>query len=198
MAHRPIITLTTDFGHHDHFIGTVKGVILSIVPEAEIVDISHELPAFDILEGALTIASAYLYFPAGTVHMVVVDPGVGTARRPIVSTTGAASALSRVPTTACSLWLPVASSASALISLPPRTIFSSRSARPSTRATSSRPSRPIWLRVWLLPTFGEEIRRFHPHRVAEARAAASENTMRGTVIKVDHFGNLITNITPGE
>jgi len=83
LAHRPIITLTTDFGLNDHFVGTIKGVILAISPEIEIVDISHSVQAFDVLDGALTIAQSYSYFPSGTVHLVVVDPGVGTARRPI-------------------------------------------------------------------------------------------------------------------
>lgn len=87
MAHRPIITLTTDFGLNDHFVGTMKGVILNIVPEVEIVDITHAVQAFDVLDGALAIAQAYTYFPAGTVHMVIVDPGVGTARRPILLST---------------------------------------------------------------------------------------------------------------
>jgi S-adenosylmethionine hydrolase len=84
LAHRPIVTLTTDFGLNDHFVGTIKGVILSISPEIQIVDISHSVQAFDVLDGALTIAQAYSYFPSGTVHLVVVDPGVGTARRPIL------------------------------------------------------------------------------------------------------------------
>src|SRR6267143_756659 len=86
LTHRPIITLTTDFGLSDHFVGTVKGVILAIVPEVELVDICHSVQAFDVLDGALTIAQSYSYFPAGTVHLVVVDPGVGTARRPILVT----------------------------------------------------------------------------------------------------------------
>lgn len=64
----------------------MKGVILEIAPEAQIVDISHAVQAFDILDGALTISQAYSYFPSGTVHMVVVDPGVGTARRPLILT----------------------------------------------------------------------------------------------------------------
>src|ERR1022692_3955442 len=67
----PIVTLTTDFGLSDYFVGTVKGVILNIVPDAEVVDISHGVEAFDVLDGALTIAAAYSYFPAGTVHLVV-------------------------------------------------------------------------------------------------------------------------------
>ena len=64
----------------------MKGVILEIAPEAQIIDISHAVQPFDILDGALTISQAYSYFPSGTVHMVIVDPGVGTARRPVIMT----------------------------------------------------------------------------------------------------------------
>ena len=81
----PIITLTTDFGLSDHFAGTMKGVILGIAPRAQIVDITHEVKPFEILEGAFTITQAYRYFPKGTVHLIVVDPGVGSARRPILA-----------------------------------------------------------------------------------------------------------------
>src|SRR5205823_13821392 len=87
LAYRPIVTLTTDFGISDHFVGSIKGVILDIAPDAEIVHISHAVQAFDVLDGALTISQAYSYFPTRTVHLVVVDPGVGTARRPIIAST---------------------------------------------------------------------------------------------------------------
>src|SRR5947208_10107564 len=79
-----VITLTTDFGLADHFAGVIKGVILGICPAAQIVDITHECAAFDISDAAFTIGQAYRYFPRGTAHVVVVDPGVGTARRPIL------------------------------------------------------------------------------------------------------------------
>src|SRR5579859_4094841 len=81
----PIITLTTDYGTNDHLVGTMKGVILKINPDVTIVDISHNVTAYDLLDGALTIGSAYAYFPPKTVHVVVVDPGVGTERRPILA-----------------------------------------------------------------------------------------------------------------
>src|SRR5438128_6157753 len=81
---RAIITLTTDFGLSDHYAGTMKGVILGICPGAQIVDISHEVTPYEIAEGAFVIAQAYRYFPKKTVHVVVVDPGVGTTRRPIL------------------------------------------------------------------------------------------------------------------
>ena len=82
---RPIITLTTDFGLSDHYAGAMKGVILSICPQAEIVDLSHEVGAYEVVEGAFLLAQTYPYFPSGTVHVVVIDPGVGTARRPILA-----------------------------------------------------------------------------------------------------------------
>ena len=81
---KAIVTLTTDFGLSDHYVGTMKGVILSICPQAQIVDISHDVKPFEIGEGAYAIAQAYRYFPRKTVHVVVVDPGVGTSRRPIL------------------------------------------------------------------------------------------------------------------
>jgi S-adenosylmethionine hydrolase len=79
-----LITLTTDFGLSDHYAGTMKGVILGIAPRTQIVDITHECRPYDVPEAAFTIGQAYPYFPPKTVHVVVVDPGVGTSRRPIL------------------------------------------------------------------------------------------------------------------
>jgi len=81
---RPIITLTTDYGTNDHLVGTLKGVILKISPDVDIVDITHNVTPYDLLDGALAIGSAYSYFPARTIHVVVIDPGVGTERRPLL------------------------------------------------------------------------------------------------------------------
>src|SRR5713226_8361265 len=81
----PIITLTTDYGTDDHLVGTLKGVILKINLDTKIVDINHHVAPFDVLDGALSIGAAYRYFPPRTVHLVVVDPGVGTQRRPILA-----------------------------------------------------------------------------------------------------------------
>ncbi len=78
------ITLTTDFGTSDHFVGVMKGVILGISPRARIVDITHEIPPQDVNDGAFAIAQTWRYFPKGSIHVVVVDPGVGSARRPIL------------------------------------------------------------------------------------------------------------------
>lgn len=80
----PIITLLTDFGTADYFVGAVKGAILSVNSAAVIVDITHEIPPQDVAAGAFTLLAAYKTFPAGTIHVAVVDPGVGSTRRPII------------------------------------------------------------------------------------------------------------------
>ncbi|MFI5098446.1 MAG: S-adenosyl-l-methionine hydroxide adenosyltransferase family protein, partial [Candidatus Acidiferrales bacterium] len=80
----PIITLTTDYGTNDHLVGVLKGVILKINPDAQIIDITHQVTPFDLLDAALSIASAYSFFPPRSIHVVIVDPGVGTERRPIL------------------------------------------------------------------------------------------------------------------
>ena len=79
-----IITLLTDFGDRDHFVGSMKGVILTINPQATIVDLSHHIAPFAIEEAAYVLKTSYAFFPDGTIHVVVVDPGVGSARRPLL------------------------------------------------------------------------------------------------------------------
>jgi S-adenosylmethionine hydrolase len=83
----PVITLLTDFGTADHYVAAMKGVILSICPNAELVDISHEITPYAIPEGAFTLAQAWQCFPKGTIHLAVVDPGVGSSRRAIAAET---------------------------------------------------------------------------------------------------------------
>ena len=191
MSQSPLITLTTDFGLNDHFVGTIKGILLGIAPDARIVDISHSVQAFDVLDGALTISQAYSYFPSGTVHMVIVDPGVGSARRPILATTerhhfvapdnGVLSLmyareerLSVRHVTAEHYYLqPVSNTFHA------RDIFSPIAAY---LAKGVDPDR-----------FGSEITDFV--RFAAPRPKAVDGMLRGVILKVDRFGNLITNVT---
>jgi len=171
----------------------MKGVILETAPDAQIVDISHAVQPFDILDGALTVSQAYSYFPSGTVHVVIVDPGVGTARRPIILTgdrhlfvapdNGVLSLvyareerLSVRHVTAEHYFLQPRSN-----TFHGRDIFSPIAAF---LAKGVEPNR-----------FGEEITDFV--RFAAPRPKPiDERTLRGVVLKVDRFGNLITNITP--
>ena len=84
MSDTRIVTFTTDFGLNDPFVGIMHGVVLNIHPETSIVDISHAVASYGVFDGAWTIAQAYRFFPPRTVHVVVVDPGVGGTRRPII------------------------------------------------------------------------------------------------------------------
>ena len=193
MAHRPIVTLTTDFGTNDHFVGAVKGVILDIVPEAAIVDITHAVQAFDVLDGAIAISQAYSYFPTGTVHMVVVDPGVGTTRRPILASSdgyhfvapdnGVLSMVYareermhvRHVTSEHYFRQPVSNTFHG------RDIFAPVAAYLAKMVDSHK--------------FGDEIEDYV--RFAAPRPKLNgDNRLRAVVLKVDRFGNLITNVTP--
>ena len=184
-----IITLTTDYGTSDHMVGSLKGVILKINPEARIVDICHNVVPFDVLDGALCIGSAYKYFPPLTIHVVVVDPGVGTQRRPILVSgenqyflapdNGVLSLVfEREPTfstrhiTAEHYFLhPVSNTFHG------RDIFAPVAA---------------WLsKTWQTQAFGEEIS--DPVRFGLPKPKPLGDALKGIVMRVDAFGNLITN-----
>jgi len=87
-AKKPLITLLTDFGLQDHFVSVMKGVILNIHPDVNIIDICHNIPPQNIFQAAYLLKSSYAYFPSGSIHVVVVDPGVGTDRNPIIVSSG--------------------------------------------------------------------------------------------------------------
>ena len=193
MPHRPTITLTTDFGTNDHFVGAMKGVILDITPEAQIVDICHAVQAFDVFDGALTISQAYSYFPNGTVHVVVVDPGVGTARRPILASS---DGFHFVAPDNGVLSLVYAREERIHV----RHITSEHYFRQPVSNTFH--ARDIFAPVAaylakLVDTekFGDEIEDFVRFSAPKPKPV-DENRMRGVVLKVDRFGNLITNVTP--
>ena len=83
-----IITLLTDFGTQDAFVGVMKGIIKSLAPRADVIDLTHHVPMQDIQAGAFVLKTAYRYFPPGTIHLAVVDPGVGSERRPVAAKIG--------------------------------------------------------------------------------------------------------------
>jgi S-adenosylmethionine hydrolase len=88
MTKPPLITLLTDFGLRDHYVAAMKGSVLSICPDASLVDVTHEITPYSITEAAYTLSQTWSCFPAGTIHIVVVDPGVGSARRPLLIEAG--------------------------------------------------------------------------------------------------------------
>ena len=195
MPHRPIITLTTDFGTSDHFVGTMKGVIVDIVPDVQIVDITHAVQAFDVLDGALAISQAYSYFPNGTIHLVVVDPGVGTARRPILASSDGYHFVA--PDNGV---LSMGYAREERIHV--RQITSEHYFRQPVSNTFH--GRDIFAPVAAYlakfvesDKFGDEIEDYVRFAAPKPKAAG-ENRIRGVVLKVDRFGNLITNVTPAD
>jgi S-adenosylmethionine hydrolase len=191
MAEPRVVTFTTDFGRQDPFVGIMHGVVLSIHPETRIVDVSHAVASYDLLGGAWTIAQAYRFFPPRTVHVVVVDPGVGSARRPILAETedyifvapdnGVLSLVEgREPVftvrhiTADRYFLQPVSQ-----TFHGRDIFS-----------------PVagWLSKGVDPSeFGPEVLDYVRVQFPVVERVAA-NELRGAVIRVDKFGNLITNL----
>jgi S-adenosylmethionine hydrolase len=194
LARRQIVTLTTDFGLADHFVGVMKGVILNLNPEVQIVDLNHHVNSYDIFDAAFCLAQSYRFFPSDTIHLVVVDPGVGSARRPILARTMSykfvapdngvlslvyereAEALQVRHVTADHYFLnPVSNTFHG------RDIFA-----------------PIvgWLSKGIeIEKFGEPITDFAKFSPPKAKKV-SENLLKGVVLKVDKFGNIITNLSP--
>ena len=193
MAQQRIITLTTDFGTQDHYVGTMKGVILSVNPDATIVDITHSVQAFDVLDGAITIAQAYRYFPPDTVHMVIVDPGVGTSRRPIVVTAEKHmflapdnGVLSMVYERETRLSVRNATAEHYFLQ-PVSTTFHGRDVFARIAGYMSKGVEAA--------KFGDEVTDFVRFATPKPKAI-NDRMVRGVALKVDKFGNIITNITP--
>jgi S-adenosyl-L-methionine hydrolase (adenosine-forming) len=188
---RPIITLTTDYGTSDHFVGVMKGVILSINPEVEVVDITHHVLPHDILDGALTIGQAYKYFPPKTIHVVVVDPGVGTERRPLLVAGDQHYFVAPDNGVLSSVYDQVDS-------LYTWNVISEHYFRhPVSKTFQGRDVfAPVaaWLsKSWQTSAFGEAITDVARFAIPKPKTAG--NTVTGLVLRIDNFGNVITNIT---
>jgi S-adenosylmethionine hydrolase len=185
-----IITLTTDYGTNDHLVGTLKGVILKVNPDVTIVDITHNVTAFDLLDGALAIGSAYSYFPPKTIHVVVVDPGVGTERRPLLVSAGSQYFVA-----------PDNGVLSMIYEREQETLVVRHAnvehyyLRPVSKTFHGRDIfAPVaaWLsKSWQTPSMGDEITDYK--RFALPRPKEADGMVKGVVMRADAFGNLITN-----
>lgn len=195
MARKQVVTLITDFGHADHFVGVMKGVIRGINPDVEIVDVCHQVNSYDIFDAAFILAQSYRFFPTDTIHLVVVDPGVGTARRPLLARTieqkfvapdngvlslvyeGEESIEVRHITSDHYFLNPVSSTFHA------RDVFA-----------------PVagWLSRGLeADKFGEPITDYAKF-VSPKPKRVSDQLVKGVVLRVDKFGNILTNLTPDD
>ena len=187
---RPVVAFLSDFGTRDHYAGTLKAVVLSVCPDANLVDIGHEIPAHDVLAGALELAACYRFFPAGTIFLVVVDPGVGSSRRGIAAD--------------CGDYKFVAPDNGVLSAVfretPPRKVIE-LTERKYARATISRTfegrDRFAPAAGWLakgiaLVSMGKSISNYQV--IDLPRPEVADDHIAGEVMRVDRFGNLITNI----
>jgi S-adenosylmethionine hydrolase len=195
MGEPRVVTFTTDFGVNDAFVGIMHGVVLSIHPETRMVDICHAIASFDVLDAAWTIAQAYRYFPPRSVHVIVVDPGVGSARRPILAETD--DYIFVAPDNGV---LSLIEAREPKFSV--RHITSDRYfLQPLSQTFHGRDIfSPVaaWLSKGVAPAeFGPEISEY-VRLPLPAVERVTENSLRGVVLKVDKFGNLITNFSEQE
>jgi S-adenosylmethionine hydrolase len=185
-----LITLTTDFGYHDSFVGIMKGVIAGINPQAHVIDITHEIPPQGILAGALTLRHSIRYFPRGSIHVAIIDPGVGSARRPLLiewdgvyfigPDNGVLSlAVQNIePTHIVHLSNPAYHLKRTSTTFHGRDIFAPAAAHLSLGVPAA--------------AFGEPLANIV--RVSLPEIARKKRRLEGEIVYIDHFGNLFTNI----
>jgi S-adenosylmethionine hydrolase len=187
---RPTVALLSDFGTRDHYVGAMKGVVLGICPDVTLVDISHEVPAHDVLTASLELREVYRLFPTGTVFLTVVDPGVGSARRGLAADTGD--------------YRFVAPDNGVLTAVfhatPPRQVVElteRRYARPTVSRTFEGRDRFAPAAAWLckniqLSALGRPLHEYTTLEIPVPDTA--DGKIVGQILRVDHFGNLVSNI----
>jgi S-adenosylmethionine hydrolase len=186
----PLIALLTDFGTVDPWVGVMKGVLATRAPDARVVDLTHGIPPQNVLAGALVLRYALPFFPPGTVHLAVVDPGVGSERRPLCVETprevlvGPDNGLLSLAAAAAPSVRAYHLKEGRFFPPPQSATFHGRDVFAPVAAALATGVRPHEL--------GPEITDMHRLHVPEPRRDAG--TLRGEVIYVDHFGNLITNV----
>lgn len=186
-----IITLSTDFGASSPYVAAMKGVILSINPSATVVDVTHAIPRQDIRQGALVLADATRWFPVETIHVAVVDPGVGTSRKIIYARIGAHDFIA--PDNGLLSRL-------ALLTPPSTIITVSETSHWLSVVSATFHGRDIMAPVAALLSLGLAPSELGPPqqdfvKLEWPEARVSDTKIEGTVQAIDSFGNLITNIS---
>ena len=185
-----VVTLTTDFGTRDWFVGAMKGVIAAIAPGARVIDLSHDLPQGDIRGGAFALAASWRYFPKGTIHLVVVDPGVGSRRKAIAIQT--AKGLFVGPDNGVLSWALAGEKIAAVHALENEAYL----LRPVSQTFHGR---DVFAPVAAHLSLGVPIKRFGPAlrdfiRLPRPEPRARRGGIEGKVVYIDRFGNAITNL----
>lgn len=189
-----IITLTTDFGLYDGYVGTMKGVILGINPHASIVDLSHEIPPQDIEEAAYLLWTSYKFFPSGTIHVAVVDPGVGTERPAIIVDIGGQRFVGPDNGIFAHVYQDHPGAA---------VIYITNGSYCLPQLSRTFHGRDVFAPVAAHLSGGIPISEFGPELSKPVRgevpsALVTRDYIRGQVVHVDRFGNAITNISESE
>ncbi len=187
---RPTIALLSDFGLRDHYVGAMKGVILTICPDVTLVDISHDVPAHDVLTAGLELAAVYRLFPVGTIFLVVVDPDVGSARRGLAADTGDYRFVA--PDNGVLTAVFQESPPKRVVELTER-----RYARPTVSRTFEGRDRFAPAAAWLgkniqLTGLGRPATDYQMLDIPVPDTAGG--AVAGQILRVDHFGNLVSNI----
>ena len=189
-----IITLITDFGMEDSYVGVMKGVILSIRRDATIIDISHQIRPGEVLHAALMIRDAYRFFPEGTVHVAVVDPGVGSKRRPLLIVAdghffiGPDNGIFQAILTAHAKKEVIHLQNSKFFLPKPSSTFHGRDLFAPAAAHLLSGTKPLEM--------GAPIH--DPEHLEMPSVQRTETSLHGRIVHIDHFGNLITNIHASE
>lgn len=186
----PILTLLTDFGLEDYYVAAVKGTVLRLAPGTQLVDVSHQVPAGDIHYGSFLLAAAVPWFPAGTVHLAVVDPGVGSSRRILAARTDSAWLV--LPDNGLLTFLLLQGAVRSLRSVEKTDLF-----LPGPGQTFHGRDRFAPVAAWLLrnespEALGPEIG--NPVRLPLEAPRREPGGLEGQVVHVDRYGNLITDI----
>ena len=190
-----LVTFTSDFGTREQYVGAVKGVVLSINPDMRLVDLSHEVPSHDVLAGAFTVVGSCPLFPSGTVHLVVVDPGVGSERRGIIASTE--RHLYVAPDNGVLSLLMEREHVSRVVSIEAEHYY-----RQPVSATFH--ARDIFGPVAAYLSKGVDILKFGPEisdykkLVLPARKQLDDGSMEGFILHIDKFGNATTSFTPAD
>jgi S-adenosyl-L-methionine hydrolase (adenosine-forming) len=187
---RPIVALLTDFGTRDHYAGVMKGAVLSICPDATVVDVTHDLPAHDLVAAAYELAATYKYFPAGTIFVTVVDPGVGSSRRGIAMEAGDWKFVA--PDNGVVTLVMRETPVKRAVELTER-----RYARPTISRTFEGRDRFAPAAAWLAKGTNMTALGRPAHDLVQLDVPAVEETresISGVIVRIDRFGNAITNI----
>lgn len=187
---RPVVALLTDFGTRDHYAGTLKGVMLGICPDASLIDIGHDVPAHDVLAGALELAACYRYFPHGTIFLVVVDPGVGSSRRGIAADIGDYKFVA--PDNGVLSAVFRESPPKKVVELTERKYALPTVSRTFEGRDRFAPAAAYLAKGIALVALGKSVANYQ--QITIPSPVAGEAELTGEVVRVDRFGNIITNI----